>query len=185
MVEIDLKKLQNNIEAVLFSYGDWISLDEISIALGVELNSDFEEILNNIIKKYEKGHTFHVESNENNKYRMALKEEYSDIVENLISNVEIPQSVMKVLSVIAYEQPVTKTRLSEILGRVVKKEVDYLYNNKFLSYEKEGNGRYYKVTKKFYDYFKLEEGEDFKSQADKTIKTFIEDPEKILEARNQ
>ena len=50
-------------------------------------------------------------------------------VSTLISGTEIPQTALKVLSVIAYEQPVTKTRLNEILGKSVKQELDYLYDN--------------------------------------------------------
>jgi len=178
--KIDFEKVKNNVEAILSSYGDWISTNEIKESLGLDSSLIVSNILKEIKEKYSEGFTFHVEENENSKWRMALKDEFASVVSDLISNVEIPQNVLKVLSVIAYEQPVTKTRLSDILGKSVKIEVSYLYRNKFLSYEKQGNGKYYRVTKKFYDYFKLDENEDFKSSADKNIKIFLEEPHEIV-----
>ena len=163
------------VEAILFSYGDWISPKDIMTTLGL----DSELLVNNSLKeletKYREGFPFFVEKNENSKWRMALKEAYEDLVSEIVDNVEIPKPILKVLSIIAYEQPVTKTRLSEILGRPVKQEVGWLYRNKFLSYEKRGIGKYYRVTKKFFDYFKLEAEEDFRDIANKNINEFIQE----------
>lgn len=40
---------------------------------------------------------------------------------------------------------------------------------------KKGNGKYYKVTKKFYDYFKMDENEDFRDKANKNINEYLEE----------
>jgi len=177
---VSFEKVKSNVEAILFSYGDWISVNEIKDSLGLDSIMIINTTLNELVKKYDENFSFQVEQNENSKWRMALRDEFTSIVSDLISNVEIPPKVLKVLSVIAYEQPVTKTRLADILGRSVKSEVSHLYRNKFLSYEKQGIGKYYRVTKKFYDYFKLDEGEDFKQSADKSIKVFLEEPTEIV-----
>ncbi len=169
----ELLRLQT--EALLFSFGDWLSIKDIAHTLMVDSEMMVKNALGELEQKYKEGFSFTIEKNDDNKYRMALKSDFSDLVSDLISGTEIPQNVLRVLSVIAYEQPVTKTRLSEILGKSVKTEVEYLYRNKFLSYEKNGIGKYYKVTKKFYDYFKLDEDEDFRDQANKSIQTFLED----------
>ena len=171
----DYLKLQ--VEALLFSFGDWISLNEIKTTLMVDSEMMVKNALEELIQKYLTGYSFIIEKNDENQYRMTLKFEYSNLVSEMISGTEIPSNVLKVLSVIAYEQPITKTRLSEILGKSVKIEVEYLYKRKFLSYEKQGIGKYYRVTKKFYDYFKLDEDEDFKKHADKSINVFLEEPE--------
>lgn len=171
----NFEEVKKKVEAILFSYGDWLLPHEIMNALSL----DSELLINNSLKeleeKYRDNYSFNIEKSENSKWRMALKPEYEDIVSDLITNIEIPKNVLKVLSIIAYEQPVTKTRLLEILGRSVKKEVNYLYRNKFLSYEKKGIGKYYRVTKKFYDYFKIESNEDFRDIADNNITQYIQD----------
>lgn len=177
----DFESLKLKVEAILFSYGDWISLHDILDTLGMDSELMITNSLKELQDKYKSGHSFSIEQNDGGKWRMALTDEYSEIVTELISGTEIPKSVLKVLSVIAYEQPVTKTRLSEILGKSVKSEVEYLYKAKFLSYEKHGVGKYYKVTKKFYDYFKIDEGGDFRSEANKNINTYLIEPEQIVE----
>lgn len=175
MTNANFDEVKNKVEAVLFSYGDWISPNEIMASLGFDSELLISNSLKELQKKYEKGFAFCIQMNENGKWRMALKEEFEDVVSDLISSVEIPKPILKVLSVIAYEQPVTKTRLSEILGKSVKQEVNYLYRSKFLSYEKRGIGKYYKVTKKFYDYFKLDENEDFRAKANKNMNEYLHD----------
>lgn len=167
-----LLDIQSRIEAILFSYGEWISISEIMDILKLDSELMVKNAIEELKSKFKEGFSFKIVS-EDGKFRMVLKSEYEYVVEDLVSGVEIPQKVLKVLSVIAYEQPITKTRLSEILGRYVKPEVDYLYKHKFISYEKKGNGKYYQITKKFYEYFNLDENDDFRGRADKTINSFL------------
>jgi segregation and condensation protein B len=172
----DLENLKLKIEAILFSYGEWVSIKEILKILNIDSELIVKNILIELKNKFKEGFSFFIES-EGDKFRMVLKPQFVDVVEELISNVEIPKKVLKVLAVIAYEGPISKTRLSEILGKSVKEEVDYLYKNKFVSYEKKGIGRFYKVTKKFYEYFNLEEGENLREKLgnmDKYLSDFSE-----------
>ncbi len=182
MTNNDLNNIISQIEAILFSYGEWISINELMEILKVDSELMVKNALEELKLKFREGFSFEIIQDEN-KYRMVLKREFEPIVEELISGIEIPKKVLKVLSVIAYEQPITKTRLSEILGRYVKEEVDYLYKHKFIVYEKKGIGKYYKVTKKFYEYFNIEEN-DFREKANKSITTFFEEDSKILEEIN-
>ncbi|MEC8221174.1 MAG: SMC-Scp complex subunit ScpB [Nanoarchaeota archaeon] len=186
MTQDSFTDLHFKIEAILFSYGDYISLREIQQTLDLDSEMMAKNALQDLQEKYKEGYSFHIVQNEDGKYRMSVKDDYADLLSDMISGTEIPANVLKVLSVIAYEQPVTKTRLSEILGKSVKNEVNYLYRNKFLSYQKQGIGKYYKVTKKFYDYFKLEEGEDFRDAANKSITTFLEEvPQPIQDTQEE
>jgi segregation and condensation protein B len=176
MSKQDFEEVKSKVEAILFSYGDWISPKDIMSSLSLDSELLVKNSLKELETKYKEGYPFSVQTDDNSKWRMALKPEYEELVSDLITNVEIPQKVLKVLSIIAYEQPVTKTRLAEILGRSVKQEISYLYRNKFLSYEKRGIGKYYRVTKKFYDYFKIEQDqEDFRDIANKNISEYIEE----------
>lgn len=172
MSQENFDQIKLRIEAILFSYGEWISIHEIMNILKLDSELMVKNSLEELKSRYENGFSFYIIS-EDGKYKMSLKQEFEKVVEDLISGVEIPQKVLKVLSVIAYEQPVSKTRLAEILGRYVKDEVDYLYKNKFVSYEKKGIGKYYKVTKKFFEYFNIDEELDFRSKANQSITNFL------------
>lgn len=182
---VNFAEIELKLEAILFSYGDWITLESIKTLLQIEEEDLINKAISNVMKKFESGYSFKVESEEfelqehtgiikSKKWRMALKEEYNDLITDFVSGFEMPKSALKVLSVIAYEQPVTKTRLSEILGKSVKEDVNYLYKAKFLTYEKNGIGKYYRVTKKFFDYFKMDENIDFRSEANKSMKVILE-----------
>ncbi len=162
-------EIRKKVEAVLFSYGDWISVSEIMSIIGIDSSLMVENSLKELEHKYQQDYPFKIFSNDALKYKMALLSEYENLMCDLICNVEMDKPALKVLSVIAYEQPITKTRLNEILGKSVKLEIEYLFRNKFISYEKKGIGRYYKVTKKFYDYFNLDDDYDFRKNADKNI----------------
>lgn len=172
----DIGELMFKVEGILFSYGDWLNVDDIVKILDIDSAKIVLEVLAEVRKKFENGFSFFVEENEQGMWRMVLRSEYEELVSELVSEVEMPANVIKVLSVIAYEMPVSKTRLSEIMGKHVKQEIDFLIKTKFLYSEKKGNGRYYKVTKKFYDYFKLDESTDFRNKANKEIKSFLEEP---------
>jgi len=169
----DLVIIKEKIEAIFFSYGEWISITEIKNILKVDSQNIIKSAIKDLEIKFKEGFSFKI-INEDDKYRMILKKEFEGLVEELISGIEIPKKVLKVLSVIAYEEPVSKTRLAEIIGRYVKEEVDYLFKHGFISYEKKGIGRYYKVTRKFYEYFNLDDN-NFREKANKNITNFLED----------
>jgi segregation and condensation protein B len=173
-----MDELLFKVEAVLFSYGDWISISEICDSVGEKSDTKVKSVLKDLVEKFKEGYSFEVQ-NEDERFRMVLLDAYDEVASSLISGTEIPRNVLKVLSVIAYEQPITKTRLSEILGRYVKEEVDYLFKAKFVNYEKHGIGKYYRVTKKFYDYFKMDKPEEFREKANSNINTFLKSDEQI------
>ena len=172
--------LEGQVEALLFSYGDFLSIKELQTTLHEESELKIKEALKKVQKKFESGFSF-VIIEEDERYKMKIKEEYDTLASDLVANLEIPIHYLKVLSVIAYEQPVSKTRLAEIIGKNVQSEIAYLYRNKFLSYQKVGIGKFYRVTKKFYDYFQLEEDENFRKTADSNITTFFQSVEDLAE----
>ena len=158
-----------------FSYGDWISIEKLQQVLKVKSQNFILNAIKKIKEKFESDSSFELLEDEVNGFKFVLKAEYEKLVEDLILGIEIPPKALKILSMVVYEQPITKTRLSELLGGPVLNELSYLRKNKFIDYEKRGIGKYYKVTKKFYDYFQLEEKE-FKENIDKNVKVQIEEP---------
>ena len=168
-------ELELKIEALLFSYGDWISSKNLQETLKEKSLNNIEKALSNIQNKFKEGFSFELLTETTKGWKFSLKTPFEPLVEELVSGIEIPPQTLKILSMVAYEQPITKTRLSELLGRGVINELENLRKNKFITYEKRGIGKYYKVTKKFYDYFQLEEKE-FTEKIKNTLTTFIEEP---------
>jgi segregation and condensation protein B len=179
----NLETIKLKVEAILFSYGEWISIKEILQILKLDSELLVKNSLKELISKFNTGYSFKIEE-DGDKYRMVLRDEYVDLVEDLVSQIEIPKKVLKVLAVIAYEGPISKTRLLEILGKSVKEEVDFLYKNKFVSYEKKGIGKYYKVTKKFYEYFNIDENENIRDKVG-PINKYLTDFEEVMDNKSE
>lgn len=157
-----MAKLIDKIEAVLFSSGDWVSQDKIKDIVG---SNNVLASLNLLKKKFGENFSFEVQKNDLGEWRMCLKDEFSDTSPKILSQ-EIPKKTLKVLSIIAYEQPISKTNLAKILGRYAKEDFDFLYKRGFIVYSKKGNGKYYKVTSKFYNYFNLNDSKSFRQFVD-------------------
>jgi chromosome segregation and condensation protein ScpB len=181
MADENFEIISGKVEAVLFSYADWIAPSEIMPIIKVDSESLVLNSLRELQSKFAAGFSFEVVSRDDGKWKMQLRKQYDDLAASIVVGTEIPKEVLKVLSVIAYEQPVTKTKLAEILGKSsVKNELLYLKENKFISSEKDGIGTYYRLTKKFYDYFAVDENADFRSQANQSLTTFMKDHTEIV-----
>ena len=180
---VEKENLHLKVEAILFSYGDWLLVEKLQQVLGVKSKLQVEGAIKKLDEKFKENSSFELLKDEVRGVKFSLRSEYEKLVEVLISEIEIPQKTLKILSMVALEQPVTKTRLAEILGNSVVSELNYLRKNKFIDYEKRGIGKYYKVTKKFYDYFQLEEKE-FKENIEKNLKNSIEEPSLNVEEKN-
>lgn len=161
------------IESILFSYGDFISMELICETLEIK-EKEVVNLINQLIEKYNSvEYSFQIFC-ENDKYKMGLKTDYEQVVTNLLSKTEISKNSLKVLSMIAYEGPITKSRLNILLGRYIGTELEYLHNNSFVKYKKKGIGKYYTVTQKFFDYFKIDNVEDLKKNLDRKLDEFID-----------
>ena len=158
------------VEAILFSYGMFVEKSKICEILNIK-EKKLNEILEFLKKKYNEDYSFEIEI-EDNRVKMLLKKDYQNLVEGLVSDNEIPKNAIKVLSVIAYDMPITKTKLKEIVGRNVEDDLEYLFKEKFLTKQKVGIGTYYRVSKRFFDYFNLDEKKSIKNQMDKKLEEF-------------
>ncbi len=177
------EEIKNKIEAILFSYADWITVQDIVKILNLDSEELVRSILQDLKDKFKEGFSFSI-INEEDKWKMKVRDEYDNLLEEFISNTEIPKSALNVLAVIAYEQPITKTRLNEIMGRSVVKEINYLFKNGFIVYTKKGVGRYYKVTKKFKDYFQIDVKEFKKKFKSEDLKNYTNNNEDNIENKN-
>ena len=143
------------VEAILFSYGDFVEISEIVSLLEIS-EKKVRVYLNELKSDYNsQNHSFEILL-EDSRVKMSIKENFQNLINSFLTKEEIPKKILKTLSIIAYEGPLTKTRLSDILGRVVLEDIEFLYRNKFIDFRKKGIGKYYFVTSKFYDYFKID-----------------------------
>jgi segregation and condensation protein B len=84
-------------------------------------------------------------------------------VKKFASKPQLPNTVLKTLSYIAYEQPVTSKRLVEIRGSKVYSHLKELELLDFIISKSAGGLKIYNTTKKFQSYFGISDLKSLKT----------------------
>ncbi len=106
------------IEAILFAHGDPISLAKLSEASGID-----EETAVKLIDQLERRYNVQESGLQllrlNGGYQLATRQEYGDFVKKALETrrqAPLSQAAMETLSIIAYNQPVTKAFVEQVRG---------------------------------------------------------------------
>lgn len=119
-----MKDIQLNIEALIFSSEEGISVQEIKQVLqdGLLININKDEVssfMDKVKNKYEGEDSIFQLKLINNKYQLLTKESYHDVINQLQAHRDrkkLSQSGLETLSIIAYRQPITKLEIEQIRG---------------------------------------------------------------------
>lgn len=142
------------IEAALYSSGRPLTLEELTKASGLESKEKIKKILNELMNKMKiVFKALEITKLDDGTYVFQLKPSYTPIVKKFSTTPQISNSVLKTLSYVAYEQPVTSKRLVEIRGSKVYSHLKQLEEMEFISFQSAGRLKIYKTTKKFENYF--------------------------------
>ena len=105
------------VESLLFVSNETLSLEKISEIVGISKN-DLKDLIEEMIIEFEKNHRGIQLLEVGKGYKFATKPEYYQFVEKLYKpNIpSLSQAAIETLSIIAYEQPVTKAEIEIIRG---------------------------------------------------------------------
>ena len=142
------------IEAVLYSSGRPLSLDEIVMASGISSRTRVNRILMTLIDKTKSiFKAIEIARLEDGNFVLQVKSNYTPLVRKFAQRPVVSSGALRTLSYIAYEQPLNSRRLLQIRGSQVYDHVRELLQIGFVEFEKVGRLKIYKTTKKFQDYF--------------------------------
>lgn len=143
---------KKKIEAVLFSTGRLMAIEEISKIL--ELNPDVVKTgLEELEKDYkEKDSAMTIQSHED-KYKLNIRKEYGYITNKLVSSTEMDSPTTKTLAVIAFKNPALQSDVIKIRGNKAYDHISILKDQGLITSEKHGRTKLLKLTDKFFDYF--------------------------------
>src|SRR3989344_3087282 len=147
---------KKKIEAILFTTGRFVSIEEISQLCNLSQEQIKQEI--ELLKKdySEKDSALHL-IEETNKFRLNIKSEYGFLANKLVSSKEFDNPTTKTLAIIAYQQPVLQSKVIKIRGNKAYDHIKLLKETELITAEKAGRTRLLKLTQKFYDYFDVAE----------------------------
>lgn len=115
---MELKQYQGALEAILFAHGEPIGTDRLAQALELEPEV-VERLLLNLEKQLEKADRGLVLLRLEDRWQLATKNEYSTYVKRVLDNrrnAPLSQAALEVLSVIAYNQPVSRSFIDQVRG---------------------------------------------------------------------
>src|SRR3989344_1574036 len=181
----DLKKtsVKSKAEAVLFSTGHRISLDNVSKLC----RSRKEEVLialKELQGEYDEKQSSLMLVEDGDYWRFTVRDHLIPIVRKIVTETELTRSVLETLAVIAFKYPTLQSDLIKIRTNKAYDHLVEIEKSGYISRQKHGRTNLIKLTDKFFKYFDLTEDKlkdqfrDFESIA-KAIKEKEEDVDKI------
>ena len=144
---------KKQVEAVLFTVGRFLTPEQIASILKTDSTDSIKQALNELKQDYSEKDSALEIIQEENKYRMHIKEKHLPLVKDLMPETELDKPTLLTLSVIAFKQPVLQSEVVKVRGNSTYEHVKALTEFGFITSEKSGVSRLIKLTPKFYEYF--------------------------------
>jgi len=165
----ELRKEENTVEALLFTMGGSVSMEEISRALDLSKDAS-QQAVERLLKRYEDMKTGLEIVKVQDKYQMRTRKEYFEPLIRVAKHPDKPvltDVVMETLSIIAFKQPITKAEIEAIRGVRAEKALARLLEYELIAEvgRKQAIGRpiLYGTTARFLQVFGLKSLEDLPS----------------------
>ncbi|MCB9358495.1 SMC-Scp complex subunit ScpB [Candidatus Woesearchaeota archaeon] len=148
--------LRKKIEAILFSIGKKIHIDEL---LRMIKEKDKAKVVTCLIELKQKYNDSEENSlmilQDGDYWKLTIKDQYIDVAKEIGVETELSKTVMETLAVIAYKYPILQ---SDVIKIRTNKAYDHMKELEELGYimrERYGRTKRIKLTQKFFEYFDL------------------------------
>ena len=160
------------VEAILFAHGEPIEAEKLCAAAGIEADMP-EKLIQLLVDRYESTGSALTVLKLGNSYQLAVKAEFFDYVRAALEskkNTPLSPAAMEVLTIIAYNQPVTKGFVEHVRGIDSSSVVNSLVEKNLLEeagrLDVPGKPIAYKTTSAFLRCFQLSSLDDLPALPD-------------------
>ena len=175
-----MEDTKNKVEAILFTVGRFVGLDEISRISGIASFGYLKDTIAALKKEYESRNCGLEIVEQDNKWKLSLRKNYLYLTEGLLSDSELDKPTQETLAIIAYKNPIFQSEVINIRGNKAYDHIKILKELDFITSDKSGRTRLLKITPKFFDYFDVVE-DQLKAKLNSVEETKSED----LEQKNE
>lgn len=154
MTPEEAKEAKNKIEAILFSAGRAVPLDELCKICNLS-PTIVKEAVKELKHDIEQRDSPLLLAEELNAWKLTVREKYLDLVRNIIPHMELDKATLETLAVIAWKQPVMQAEVIKIRTSAAYEHINHLVEMGFIAKEKKGRSFVLKTTGRFFDYFDL------------------------------
>ena len=156
MADIKKPNVKSKVEAVLFSVGHKISLDEIS-KLCRSHRQEVLSALQELRKEYDEKQSSIMLVEEGESWKFSVRDHLISVVRKIVTETELSKSIMETLAVIAFKYPILQSDMIKIRTNKAYDHLVELEKSGYISRQKHGRTNLIKLTEKFFKYFDLTE----------------------------
>jgi segregation and condensation protein B len=166
---------KNDVEALLFSAGKNMTVDVIAKILDCDKREVVKD-LKALQQEYNTRDSALMIVDEGDLWKIHVREKHLSVVQKIISDTELPKTVLETLAIIAYKSPVLQSDVINLRTSTAYEHIGLLMDMGFVTREKSGRSFALKVTDKFFDYFDI--------AGDKTLQEIFKNVRKPKEKKN-
>jgi segregation and condensation protein B len=144
---------KNMIEALFFASGRLMELETLLNLTGASNKQVIIKNVEKLKKEYEERNSPLMIVEEKDGWKLTVKEQYLPLVRKIVSETELPKTILESLAIIAWKAPVLQSEIIDIRHNKAYDHIAELEELGFIKKEKKGRSFVLKLAEKFYEYF--------------------------------
>ena len=185
---MEIKRIEGEIEAILFAMGEAVELSRIAKAIQQDVTTTENIIRNMMIHYQEEERGIQIIELENS-FQLCTKKEYYDSLIRIAAQPKKPtltDVMLETLSIIAYKQPVTKAEIEKIRGvssdHAVNKLVEFGLAKELGRLDAPGRPMLFGTTEEFLRVFGVQSIDELPVISEDLVEQFKDEVEMEVEA---
>lgn len=150
------KDYKRQVEALLFASGRFMDVNTLLNLTGA---SSKQVLINNIDKlknDYDNRNSPLMVVKEKDGWKLTVRENYLPLVRKIVSETELPKTILETLAIIAWKAPVLQSEVVNIRHNKAYEHISELVELGFIRKEPSGRSYMVNLTEKFFEYFDVE-----------------------------
>lgn len=139
------------LEAMLFTTTEPLLIEEIQKIMKVR-KDELEKLISELNQRYS-SEASGINISDIGGYKLIVKNEYMQNVANLTPHADMSRGLLRVLSVIAYHEPIKQSDIVKVIGNRTYDYVKELEERGLVKVEKKSRTKMLSTTPKFEEYF--------------------------------
>ena len=145
------------LEAILFTTTDPLTFEELQ-KLTKSRKDELQKILAELNQRYV-SEDFGIKLSDMGGYKLVVKNDYIANVSNLTPHSDMSRGLLRVLSIIAYHEPIKQSDIVKVIGNRTYEYTKELHERGLINVEKKSRTRILTTTPKFEEYFGTKKNE--------------------------
>jgi len=147
-------ELKNKIEALLFSSGKKMIVQEIAL-LARAKPEEVKKALNELKKDYDSKESSLIIIEEDEFWKITVKEKHLELVRKIVTQTELSKTIMETLAIIAWKAPCIQSDIIKIRTNKAYDHIKELEKDGYVNRSKKGRTQLIRLAPKFYNYFDI------------------------------